>query len=166
MSLFAVTFKKNQPKKEIYLYIYIYLWNELLYFPFPHSPSCRAWRPAAHRMCTCSCGERLISSAWDKCLVSMATSCAHVNMPAVCRDKAWHYNMLICLPVFSPGIRHLCAGTEFVLKMPPVLKTVACYLPVGAALWKSGAVLELSCLIQSVGGSFSCWFRWSTSHLI
>lgn len=24
----------------------------------------------------------------------MATTCAHVNMPAVCADKAWHYVLL------------------------------------------------------------------------
>lgn len=36
--------------------------------------------------------EWLISSGRDKRLVSMATSGAHVNMPAVCPDKAWHYN--------------------------------------------------------------------------
>lgn len=38
--------------------------------------------------------EWLISSGRDKRLVSMATTCAHVNVPAVCADKAWHYALL------------------------------------------------------------------------
>lgn len=47
--------------------------------------------------------------------------------------------------------------------IPPQRKTTAYYLPVCAPL-KASAVLELNCLIQSVGGSFSCWFRCRSSH--
>lgn len=49
-------------------------------------------------LCSCMSTEWLISSGRDKRLVSMATTCAHVNMPAVCADKAWHYVLL------SPGL--------------------------------------------------------------
>lgn len=38
--------------------------------------------------------EWLISSGQDKRLVSMATTCAHVNVSAPCADKAWHYVLL------------------------------------------------------------------------
>lgn len=43
--------------------------------------------------------EWLISRGRDKRLVSMATTWAHFNMPAVCTDKAWHYVSLS----FSPS---------------------------------------------------------------
>lgn len=42
--------------------------------------------------------EWIISSRQDKRLVSTAATSAHVNMPAVCADKAWHYVLLsLCL---------------------------------------------------------------------
>lgn len=65
--------------------------------------------------------EWLISSGRDKRLVSMATSCAHVNMPAVCADKAWHYVLLslgsVCqrstLGSAQMQEMYLYTGTEF-----------------------------------------------------
>lgn len=49
--------------------------------------------PPARRFSLCShmSTEWLISSGRDKRLVSMATTYAHINMAAVCSDKAWHY---------------------------------------------------------------------------
>lgn len=45
---------------------------------------------------SCMSTECLISAGRDKCPVSMATTCTHVNMPAVCEDKAWCYVFLSC----------------------------------------------------------------------
>lgn len=45
-------------------------------------------------LCSCTSTEWLISRGQDKRLVSMATTCAHVNMHAVYADKAWHYVLL------------------------------------------------------------------------
>lgn len=94
-----------------------------------HSPD-GSWHPAAGRLCGCS--KWLISSGRDKCLVSTATSRAHVNMPAVCGDKAWHYKCLSSAlsasvqpwgPVHKPPNAPVCAP-QFVLKMSPLFRGI------------------------------------------
>lgn len=70
-------------------------------------------RPPAQYFSLCSCmsTEWLISSGRDKRLVSMATTYAHINMPAVCADKAWRYVFLslgLSTPVVNPGV---CTNT-------------------------------------------------------
>lgn len=54
-------------------------------------------------LCGCACVEWLISSRWDKWFFSMAATCVHVNTPAVCEDKAWHYAFL------SESLSDLCS---------------------------------------------------------
>lgn len=95
-----------------------------------HSPDCGFWNPAAGRLCSCS--KWLISSGRDKCLVGTATSHAHVNMPAVCGDKAWHYKCLssaLSASVQPRGSAHkppnapVCTS-QFVLKMSALLRGI------------------------------------------
>lgn len=69
-------------------------------------------------ICSCMSTEWLISSGRDKRLVSMATTYAPINMPAVCADKAWHY-VLLSLSLSTHGQpwglhkHRKCTWTEF-----------------------------------------------------
>lgn len=85
--------------------------------------SCALWSQC-FLLCGCMSTKWLISSVRDKRLVSMAASCAHVNMPAVCADKAWHYGFLslsLSASVQPWGLHKMremdpCIGTEFFVR--------------------------------------------------
>lgn len=115
----------------------------------------RVLRPMAQccSLCSCMSAEWLISSGRDKRLVSMATTYAHINMPAVCADKAWHY-VLLSLGLSTHGQpwglhKHMkCTWTEVGGKNSLTYDFKSKVLKVGRAsnLWQNKKEFHIICL--------------------